>query len=275
MYKYILSLILLFISYVSTAETIYFAKPTSENAKAHMQHKEKANTHEIIWLVDPDTGDANRYYIESYQGSDSTNADVVVNVKNIGVSTDMQVFAKAQAGNFKLAEELTDRMNGVEYDAYDWLRFQDDSLEVFIRRHFEPLIKRFKEQRETLPFYQRDTTNIEILGLSFKTKQGFTIRFDLKVTGGGGFIVTITEIKNSSGGILWPKSKFANSGVLRLTNASTEELIQLMEYIQIAYGYSFPNGFPSSVPKGSVIFIGCKSAINECEITIRHEEKNQ
>lgn len=283
--RYILSLILLFVSYASTAETIYFAKPTSENAKVLVQHKEKANLDEVIWLVDPDTGDANRFLIASNQDKDSANGELVINVHNVAMSAAMQVFSKAQADNYKLAQNLANGMNGVEFDAYDWMIFQDLALELLLKDRFEPLIKTFEKQGELLPVFSfqretsnimtRETTNIEISGLSFTTKKGFTITFDLKLTGVGGFIVTVKEIKNSSGGILWPKSEFANSGVLRLTNASTEDVIELMEYIKVAYDYSFPNGFPSSVPKGSVIFIGCKSAINECEITIRHEEKNQ
>lgn len=275
MFKFILPLILLVVSSVATAETIYFAKPTAENAKAHVQHKEKANVHEIIWLVDPETGDTNRFLIESYQDKDSANADLVVNVENVGMSTEMQVFAKGQADNFQVAKRIANEMNGVEFDAYDWMIFQDLALEILLKNRFEPVITNFEKQGEVFGYFEFETKVSKYEDLKFTTKKGFTIVFDLKLTGVGGFEVTVRQIRNASGVVLWPKSSFLGASKIRLINTSLEELNELAGYISVQYNYSFPNGVPSSVPKGSVIFIACKSAIHECDVTIRPENNKQ
>lgn len=266
MLKFILPLILLVVSSVATAETIYFDKPTSANALAQLQSKGWGNVSEIIWLVDPDTGDANRYYIESYQDWNSANADLVVNVENIGLSTEMQVFAKGQADNFKLAKNIANEMNGVEFDAYDWMIFQDLALEILLKNRFQPVISNFERQGKVYGYFEFETKVVKFENLQFTTKKGFTIVFDIKLTGVGGFEVTVRQIRNASGVVLWPKSSFLDLSKIRLINASLEEVNELAGYIKAQYGYSFPSSF-GPIPSGSVIIIDCKSSENKCDVT--------
>ena len=273
MLKFILPLIFLIVSSVATAETIYFNKPTSANVLAYLQSKGGENVSKIIWLVDPDTGDANRYYIKSHQDWDTANADLVTKVKYIGMSTDLQVFAKSQSENYKLVDTIANGMNGVEFDTYRLLLGNTGILDTLIESKFVNVRENLQRQSEGLPIHFRNVLSTEYQPIEFITKDGFKIRLKFETSGSGTFIVTLLSVKNLAGTPFYPRPDWDTTDV-ELINPTPAEFESLVNYFKTAdYVVNFSSA--TSIPSGSVTIVDCHSATKTCDVSITPQNNKQ
>jgi hypothetical protein len=272
MYKMFLFFVFLFVATAATADPIYFDQPTSENALNHLRSKGSGNVSEIIVLVDPATGDANRYYIESYQDWDSANADLVVKVEALGMSADMQTFAKAQVDNYGLVDTIAKDMDGVDFDTFRLLEGNTGILDKLIEEKFAPVRENIRKQVQLLTPHEKNTLSIQFQQIEFRTKDGFTFKLDFKMTQSTE-IVNLISVTNRAGTPFYPRPDWDTTKI-ELLNPTHAEFESLINYFKLAdYVVNFPSG--TSIPSGSVSIVDCHSATKTCDVSINPQKNKQ